>query len=199
MAYIANTAFEARITNNRREDLSHVAGLFEDSSSPADCSAGLLCVRSTKAPAEGFDNPSGTRVYNENTWIFNAAADTATVDDVIYACDPYDTQLITAPNGNSYFIGTETLGLGIPAGRYGNFTRIDFDNQSVYRFGSGNLSTAISTNTFFTIDDGLLVPAASAPATAGAIYFKLVGTGTFVKGNSAAFTYYDAMACKVSA
>lgn len=199
MAYIANTAFEARITNNRHEDLSHVAGLYEASSNPADCSAGLLCVRADKAPAEGFDNPSGTRIYNENTWIFNAAASTATIDDVIYACDPYETQMVTAPNGNSYFIGTETLGLGVPAGRYGNFTRIDFDNQSVYRFGVGNLNAAISTNTFFTIDDGQLAPAASAPATAGAIYFKLVGTGTFVKGNSAAFTYYDLLACKVSA
>lgn len=198
MAYIANTAFEARITNNAQDQLAHIAGKYQYSSTDADCSAGFLCVRSALAPNEGFDNPTGTRVYNENTWIMEAATDAATADSVVYACDTYDTQLVTAPGGQNYYVGTETLGLGVPAGRYGNFTRIDFDNQSVYRFGIGNLASAISTNTFFTIDDGLLVPAASAPTTTGAIYFKLMGTGSFVKGNSAAFTYYDAMACKVS-
>lgn len=199
MAFIDKTAFEARITNNRRDDLSHVAGLYQESSAAADCSAGLLCVRASQAPNVGFDKPSGTRVYNENTWIFNAAADTATMDDVIYACDPYDTQLLPGKHGNAYYVGSETLGLGVPAGRYGNFTRIDFDGQSVYRFGEGNMASAVSTNTFFTIDDGLLVPAASAPATAGAIYFELRGTGVFVEGASASFTYYDVVACKVSA
>lgn len=199
MAYIANTAFEARITNNANDSLAHIAGLFQASALPADCSAGFLCVRDSQAPNEGFDNPSGTRVYNENTWIMVEATDAATIDTVVYACDTYDNQLITAVGGQNYFVGTETLGLGVPAGRYGNFTRIDFDNQSVYRFGIGNLSAAISTNTYFTIDDGLLVPAANAPATAGAIYFELRGTGKFVKGNGEAFTYYDVVACKVSA
>lgn len=199
MAFIDKTAFEPRITNNRRDDLSHVAGLYQENSAAADCSAGLLCVRASQAPNRGFDDPSGTRVYNENTWIFNAAPDNVTVDDVIYACDPYDTQLLPGKRTNAYFIGSETLGLGVPAGRYGNFTRIDFNGQSVYRFGEGNLSTDIGANTFFTIEDGLLVPAASAPATAGAVYFMLLGTGLFVEGASASFTYYDVVACKVSA
>ena len=75
----------------------------------------------------------------------------------------------------------------------------DFDGQSVYRFGEGNMASAVSTNTFFTIANGLLVPAASAPATAGTIYFELRGTGVFVEGASASFTYYDVVACKVSA
>lgn len=198
MAYTANTAFEARITNNDRENLSHIAGKFQSSATDADCSAGLLCVRASQAPNEGFDNPTGTRVYNENAWIMNVAASTDTVDTVIYACDTYDNQLITAPNGNSYFVGTETLGLGIPAGRFGNFTRIDFDGQSVYRFGVGNLSNTLSTNQFFTIDDGFLKAQASAPTTTGAVYFKLRGTGKFVTGNSQSFGYLDVVACKVS-
>ena len=79
MSFIAKTAFEARITNNSRENLSHVAGLYQASSENADCSAGLLCVRASQAPNEGFDNPSGTRVYNENTWIMNAASDAANI------------------------------------------------------------------------------------------------------------------------
>ena len=197
MSFIANTAFEARITNNDRENLSHIAGLYQSGGVGADCSAGLLCVRASQAPNEGFDNPSGTRVYNENAWIMNAAGDSATVDDVIYACDAYDNQLV-GNGANNWFLGAKTLGLGVPAGRWGNFTRIDFDNQSVYRFGIGNLSAAISTNTYFTIANGLLVPTASAPTTTGAPYFKLRGTGKFVEGNGEAFTYYDVVACKVS-
>ena len=199
MAYIANTAFEARITNNSRDNLSHVAGLYQASSENADCSAGLLCVRNGLVPNDGFDNPSGTRVYNENTWYFNAAADSVTADDVIFACDTYDVQLLAGKReGLNYFIGTETLGLGVPAGRFGNFTRINFDNESVYRFGVGNLSAALSTNTYFTIANGLLVPAASAPTAAGSIFFKLRGTGNFVEGNQQSFGYVDVVACKVT-
>lgn len=194
MAFIASTAFEARITNNDRDNLANVAGIYQASGDNADCSAGLLVVRGSQVPVEGFSG-----LYNENTWYMEAATDAATMDDVIYACNTYDNQLITAPNGNAYFIGTATLGLGVPAGRYGNFTRINFDGQSVYRFGEGNLSAALSTNTFFTIDDGLLVPAASAPATAGSIYFELRGTGKFVEGTSDSFGYVDVVACKVSA
>lgn len=199
MAFIANTAFEARITNNSRDNLSHIAGLYQASSTNADCSAGLLCVRNGQVPNEGFDNPSGTRVYNENTWYMNAATDSVTADDVIYACDTYDNQLLAGNGGNAYFIGTATLGLGAPAGRYCNFTRINFDGQSVYRFGVGNLSASLSTNTYFTIDDGMLVPAASAPATAGSVYFELRGTGYFVEGTQQSFGYVDVVACKVTA
>ena len=198
MAFISNTAFEARITNNSRDNMSHIAGLYQYSAANADCSAGLLCVRASLAPNEGYDNPAGTRVYNENTWIMNAASDAATADTGIYACDTSDTQLISAPNGNNYFVGTETLGLGAPAGRYCNFTRINFDGESVYRFGVGNLSTDLSTNQYFTIANGLLVPAASAPTTTGAVYFKLRGTGNFVEGNMKSFGYVDVVACKVS-
>ncbi len=192
MAYISNTAFEARITNNSRDNLSHIAGLYQSGAANADCSAGLLCVRNGLVANEGYSG-----IDNENTWYMNAAASTATVDDVIYACDTYDNKLI-GDGTNNWFIGTETLGLGVPAGRYGNFTRINFDNESVYRFGIGNLSTSISTNTYFTIANGLLVPAANAPTATGAVYFALRGTGTFVEGNQASFTYYDVVACKVS-
>ena len=52
-----------------------------------------------------------------------------------------------------------------------------------------------STNTYFTIDDGLLVPGASAPASAGVPYFELVRSGTFTEGAYAAFDYVDVRAC----
>lgn len=192
MAFISNTAFEPRITNNRFEDLCNVTGMYQASNANADCSAGLLVKRNGQLPCEGF-----TGVYNENAWYMNAAAATDTIDTVIYACNTYDTQLLS--NGaNDYFVGYKTLGLGVPAGRYGTFTRIDFDNQSVYRFGVGNLSTTLGANTYFTIANGLLVPAASAPTDAGSIYFELRGTGNFVEGTTNSFGYVDVVACKVS-
>ena len=192
MAYIEKTAFEARITNNEFNDLCNVTGMYQASSANADCSAGLLVKRNGQLPCEGFSG-----IYNENAWYMNAAESTDTADTVIYACNTYDTQLLTGRD-NHYFIGYQTLGLGVPAGRYGTFTRIDFDGQSVYRFGEGNIDGSLSTNTYLTIDDGLLKPAASAPTTTGAVYFELRGTGNFIEGTSDSFGYIDVVACKVS-
>ena len=192
MAFIENTAFEARIVNDRFDDLANIAGLYQASDAPADCSAGLLCVRDEQTPCEGFEN-----ILNENTWYFNAAGADANIDVPVYACDPHDWPLIG--NGrNLWAVGTETLGLGIPAGRYGSFRRIHFDNVSVYRFGVGNLSATLGDNTYFTIADGLLVPAAAAPTDAGSIYFQLRGQGNFTEGTTASFGYIDVVACRVS-
>jgi len=196
MAYISNTAFEARITNNSRDNLSHVAGLHQVDGENADCSAGLLCVRGNLVPNEGY-----TGVYNENTWYFNPAASNDSDGNLpIYACDTYDTQLLSGKReGLAYFVGTETLGLGAPAGRFCNFTRINFDNESVYRFGIGNLSAALGNNSVFTIDQGLLVPGTDAPTDVGTCYFELMGTGNFVEGTQQSFGYVDVVARKVVA
>lgn len=193
MAYIANTAFEARIVNNRFDDLCNIAGLYQADGANADCSAGLLCIQSEQADCEGFPN-----VKNENTWLMNAAGATANIDTPVYACNTYDTQLVSAPDGNNYFVGTRTLGLGAPAGRYCTFTHIDFDGRSVYRFGIGNLSAELGDNTFFTIANGLLVPAAAAPTAAGSIYFELRGTGNFTEGTTSSFQYVDVVAKRIS-
>lgn len=193
MAYIANTAFEPRIVNNRFDDLCNIAGLYQASGANADCSAGLLCIQSEQTDCEGF-----TGVKNENSWIMNAAGATANIDTPVYACNTYDTQLVSAPDGNNYFVGTRTLGLGAPAGRYCTFTRIDFDGQSVYRFGIGNLSTTLGSNEYFTIANGLLVPAAAAPTAAGSIYFELRGTGNFTEGTTSSFQYVDVVAKRIS-
>lgn len=197
MAFTAKTAFEARITNNSRDNLANVAGLFQDNDVNADCSAGFLCVRSGQVKVEGI--PSAMNIYNENTWYMIAAVSTDGIDDVVYACNTYDNQLISSPQGNNYFIGLETLGLGVPAGRYGNFTRINFDDQSVYRFGEGNVTVNTTGDQFFTIDKGLLSSVTTKPSTAGKIYFELRSTGKFTEGTSESFGYYDLVACKVSA
>lgn len=192
MAYIQKTAFEARITNGRFEDLANIAGRFQEGSPAADaiCSAGMLCVRNGQTDCEGFAN-----VKNENTWKMNAATSSVTASDVIYACNTHDVNLITdSVTGGQYAVGTNTLGLPAPAGRECTFTRIDFDGESVYRFGEGNLTGAISTNTYFTIDAGKLKPAASAPQTG--LYFTLRGSGKFIEGTTESFTYYDVCAEK---
>lgn len=194
MSYIANTAFEPRIVNNRFEDLVNIAGKFSDGTAMADCSAGFLCTRDELLDCEGFAG-----VKNENTWQMIAATDAATVDDVVYACNTYDSQLISDGAGNAYHAGHRTLGLGAPADRYCTFTRIDFDGQSVYRFGEGNVNGTLGTETFFTIADGLLAPAASAPTGAGSIYFELRGTGNFTEGTTQSFGYIDVVAKKVTA
>ena len=191
MAFIEKTAFEARITNNDRENLSHIAGMYQAAEANADCSAGLLCVRKGQIPCEGF-----TGVYNENTWYMKAATTADNAESVIYACDTYDVQLLPGKGGKLYAVGAETLGLGVPAGRYGNFTRIDFDGQSVYRFGEGNVTLNTESDKYFTIDSGVLTSTATKPVSDGALYFELRGTGKFTEGAGQSFGYYDLVACK---
>jgi hypothetical protein len=190
MAYIAKTAFEARITNGRFEDLANIAGRYQEDSADAICSAGMLCVRNGQTDCEGFAN-----VKNENTWYMNAAASTVGAGDVIYACNTHDVNLLIDPIfGGQYAVGTNTLGLPAPAGRECTFTRIDFDGESVYRFGEGNVDGTVGSNTFFTIDDGLLSPAATAPQSG--LYFSLRGTGKFIEGTTESFGYLDLCAEK---
>ena len=191
MAFIEKTAFEARITNNDRENLSHIAGVYQAGEANADCSAGLLCVRKGQIPCEGF-----TGVYNENTWYMEAATTAVNAESVIYACDTYDVQLLPGKGGKLFAVGAETLGLGVPAGRYGNFTRIDFDGQSVYRFGEGNVTLNKEGDKYFTINSGVLTSATTKPVTDGVLYFELRGTGKFTEGAGQSFGYYDLVACK---
>lgn len=189
MAYISNTAFEARITNNRNDDLANITGKYYNSSTAEDCSAGFLCNTGDQLDAEGM--PSGT--VNENAYKM-AAASAGTGVDVIYACNSYDWPLLSdARSGNLWAVGKDTLGLPVPANRYGTFTAIIFDGKHHYRFGVGNLTTTLSTNKYLTVSSGKLAPGASAPA-AGTRYFKVIGTGNFTEGNQASFGYVDVVA-----
>lgn len=188
MAYIANTMFETKVTNAVFDETLNITGKYQASNAAADCSAGLLCVRGDNLPNEGY-----TGINNMNAYYMTAAADTDL--DNIFACNTFDIQTAQTGRGNVYKIGAETLGLGIPADMYGTFTKIVFDGNKIYRFGAGNLSADPSTNTYFTIANGLLVPAAAAP-TAGKPYFKLVDTGVATEGAYASITYYDVLACR---
>ena len=192
--FTEKTAFEARVTNNFRDDLINVTGRYQASSADADCDAGRLVIRNGQLPCEGF-----TGVKNENAWYMNDATSTTNAGEVVYAANTYEVQMLQGKHGNMYAGGPETLGLGIPAGRDGTFTKIVFDGDHAYRFGIGNVNAEISTNTFFTIDAGKLKPAAAAPTANGALYFKLLDTGKFTEGTTASFEYVDVQACKVYA
>ena len=199
MAYIANTAFEVKVSNHEFDSLANITGKYQSSATDAIVSAGFLCKRSTRIVNDGYDSvgPTGSTItlYNTNTWVMVDAVDTDTAQDGIYACNPFDVNMASDGQGNVWKVGANTLSPQVPAGHLTTWTRIRFDNDHVYRFGVGNLSASLSTNTFFTIDDGLLVPGASAPADAGTPYFKLVGSGTFTEGAYASFNYVDVQTC----
>lgn len=205
MAYIQNTAFEVKISNHEFDSIANITGVFNNSSGDGEiCSAGFLCTRDDLTVNEGYKNvgPSGSAVTlnNSNTWNMIAATATTNAQDGIYACNPFDVNMLTDPvTGAIYKVGTNTLGLPAPADYPVTFTQIIFNNVNVYRFGIGNMSTTVGENTFFTIADGLLVPASAAPATNGLPYFTLVKTGTFTQGAYNGFTYYDLQACTVVA
>lgn len=200
MAYIANTAFEVKVSNHEFDSIANITGVFQASSQNDICSAGFLCVKTTQTVCEGYDKvgPSNGEITlnNTNTWIMNAAVAATTVQTPIYACNTFNVNQITDPvTGAVYKVGSNTLGLPVPAGEPATFTKIEFDGNHIYRFGIGNLSAEISTNKFFTINNGLLVPAAAAPTTANQPYFQLVGSGTFTQGAYNGFAYYDVLAC----
>lgn len=188
MAYIAKTAFEIKVSNHEFDSTSNITGVFYNAT-PAEeiCSAGFLCKKDELLPNEGYAG-----VNNNNTWKMKAAVAADLVDTAIYACNTFDVNEVQDPvNGNIYKVGANTLGLPAPAGRRVTYTRIKFAEQGHYRFGVGNLSTELGSNTYFTIANGLLVPAATAPTVNGTPYFKLLGTGNFTEGAYNSFGYVD--------
>lgn len=197
MALIYGTAFESVIDNNANDKTANVAGQFQASAADAICSAGFLCTRSALTTNTGYSTQS---YKNGNTWIMVEAESTDLVNTPIYACNTYDVNIVVDPvTGQEYTVGANTLGLPLPAGRVGTFTKIVFDGDKRYKFGTGdsaqsgstgNLSAALSTNGYATIANGLLVPASAAPTATGTPYFKVIGTGTFTEGNRASTISY---------
>lgn len=192
MAAIENTAFELRVSNHMFDTTKNITGKFQEGSPATDavCAAGFLVV-----PGERLDNEGYADVKNENAYIMGAAA-TAT-DGAIYACNTFNVQEIAGPFGTVYKVGSNILGLPIPAGERGTYTRID--EGDMMRFGIGNFTGAISTNGFATIANGLLTPAAAAPTDMGALYFEIVESGNFTQGAYAGFGYVLVKAHRVHA
>lgn len=194
MAYIANSAFEVRVSNHEFDSVANITGKFlNGSDEPEICSAGFLCKRVALIDNEGY--PAGTK--NGNTWTMQAGAAT----DILYAANPHNVNEVTDPvSGNVYKVNRETLGLPIPAGVEDTFTLIRADGTHIYRFGVGNLTTALGANGYLTCgtstNAGKLVPAAAAPEAGSGIYFQVLGSGNFTQGAYAGFGYVDALALK---
>lgn len=203
MAYIEKTAFWPRVSDRVFGETLNITGRFHNASDAEEtCSAGFLCVEDSLLNCDGYENlgPSGSQVTlkNGNSWVMKATGTVVSEGSGIYACNTYEVNMVEDPvTGNLYKVGANTLGLPAPKGWNATFTRIDFRGGRIYRFGEGNVNGTIGSNTFFTIKDGLLVPAAAAPTAAGTPYFKLLDTGVFTEGAQSAFNYYDLMACKV--
>jgi hypothetical protein len=199
MAYIANTAFEIKVSNHEFDSIANITGKYQASNADAEICPGFLANRASLVVNEGYDQvgPTGSTVTltNTNTWVMNDAVDSDTAQKGIYACNPFDVNMASDGQGNFWKVGANTLSIKVPAGYLTTWTKIEFNNNNVYRFGIGNLSATLGSNTYFTIDDGLLVPGASAPASAGVPYFELVRSGTFTEGAYAAFDYVDVRAC----
>lgn len=195
MAAIANTAAELRVSNHVWQKNKNVTGLYQDASNsnaPDICPAGYLVKPVSLMPCEGY-----TGVKNENAWIMNMADDTDATGEV-YFCNTFNVQEVTAPDGNIYKVGANTLGLSLPAGERGTFTRIDgTEMHDQIRFGIGNFKSTPTVGQFATIEDGLLKPAAAAPTATGTLYFEIMATGTFTTGAYASFGYVDVRAHRV--
>lgn len=192
MAAITNSAFELRVSNHLFDTTKNITGKYQESATDAICAAGFLVVPGDKLPNEGYSG-----VYNENAYIMGAAS--SATDEAIYACNTFNVQELTDALGNVYKVGSNTLGLAVPAGERGTFTRIDAGD--IIRLGIGNFTTAISTNGYATLgtstNAGKLVPAASAPTTTGTLYFTIEGSGKFTQGAYAGFDYVDVKAHRV--
>ena len=184
MSFIEKTAFLPRMWNNRNDDLQNIPGTFgafaNEVFTPADCSAGFVCVRGAHIPGGGY--------------YMTQAADGSTRP---YFCNPGDVQRVSAGD-QLYAVGVDTLGLGAPAGRLATYT--EGKEGEVYAFGPGNFSTLVDaeTNKFATVSNGLLVGAASAPSASGTLYFELdegLGIDVFTEANYGAFSRYNLL-CK---
>lgn len=188
---MANTAFELRVSNHMFDTTKNVTGLYQASGVNAECPAGLFVKETTRIPNEGYQN-----VMNENAWVMNAAADGT---GAIYACNTFDVQMITAPDGNVYKVGKNTLGLPIPSGMRGTYTRID--EGDIFRIGVGNFASAPGEGaTIAQIGaNGVLTAGSAAPNTAGTLYFEILESGNFTVGAYSSFAYYLLRAKRVAA
>lgn len=194
MALIENSAFELRVSNHMFDTTKNITGKFQNST-PADeaCAAGFLVVPGDRLQNEGY----GSSIKNENAYLMSAAADATA--DFLYACNTFNVQEISGPFNTVYKVGSNTLGLPVPSGERGTYTRLD--EGDICRFGIGNFTTAISTNGYGTLgtstNAGKIVPAASAPTATGTWYFIIEGSGKFTQGAYAGFDYVDAKVHRV--
>ena len=182
MAFTASTAFQIRRSNDRYDDLQHRTGLYGSFSGSvfigADADAGLLCNIGDGIPEGG----------NYMTLAADGSAE-------LYAANNGDVQRVAAGD-NTYAVGANTLGLGIPADTKGDFMHLVVGET--YAWAPGNFTTLVTTtNKYAEVSNGYLVGSSSAPASG--YYFELdteMGIDTFTEANYNAFGRYNLKLCK---
>lgn len=178
-----NTAFELRVSNHVWEKQKNITGFYKPGEAPAACYAGQLVVQGIQLPNEGYIG-----LNNENAWIMGNPTGNDTRD--IYACNTFNVNEIQDPvTGSIYKVGSNTLGLPIPAGQRGTYTRID--EGDMMRFGVGNFNGTPTVGQYATVNQkGALEPSASIPTGINTLYFEVLSTGSFTQGAYASFAYY---------
>lgn len=179
---ISTYAFQPRRWNARYDDLQTVTGLYGSWSGstfvPASCEAGFLCNKDAGIPAGGA---------------YMVAASDGSAK--LYACNPTDVERLSDAN-NTWAVGVETLGLGLPINKKGPFTEIK--EGETYAFAPSNFATLVTaSDKFATVSDGLLVGASELDASFTGWYFELdaeMGIDAFVEGNYNAFSRYNLVA-----
>ena len=192
MAYIANTAFEVKVSNSIYDGIQNVAGKFGSFSgatfTPDVCSAGFMCTQNSLVPNQGYERLT-TPILNGNTWFFEAAA-TGIVAGMtgsrtgIYAANTYNVNQVVSANGDlKYNLGVNTLGLAIPADEFGDFTELMVGEM--YTWGVGNFASVPPVGQYVEIANGLFTASsATAPTTAGTVYGQVLRTEPFNEGAS---------------
>lgn len=179
---ITNYAFQPRRWNARYDDLQTITGLYGSWSGTtfvsASCEAGFLCNKDAGIPAGGA--------------YMLAASDGS---NKLYACNPCDVERLSDAN-NTWAVGAETLGLGLPLGKKGPFTEVK--EGETYAFGPSNFATVVTaSNKYATVSDGLLVGASELDSSFAGWYFELdeeLGIDAFVEGAWNAFSRYNLVA-----
>ena len=179
---ISTYAFQPRRWNARNDDLQTITGLFGAWSGAsfigASCDAGFLCNKDAGIPAGG-------------AYMLEASDGSKT----LYACNPCDIERLSDA-ANTWAVGAETLGLGLPVDKKGPFTEIK--EGETYAFGPSNFSTLVTaSDKYATVSDGLLVGTSDAPSAGDGWYFELdaeMGIDVFVEGAWNAFSRYNLVA-----
>ena len=179
---ISTYAFQPRRWNARYDDLQTITGLYGSWSGTtfveASCEAGTLCNKDVGIPAGG-------------AYMLLASDGSQT----LYACNPCDVERLSDAS-NTWAVGAETLGLGLPLGKKGPFTEIKAGET--YAFAPSNFSTIVTaSNKYATVSDGLLVGASELDSSFAGWYFELdeeMGIDAFIEGAWNAFSRYNLVA-----
>lgn len=184
---MANYMFEVTVSNSVRNQTQNVPGKFGTGTGATFasevCQAGTICVQNGLIPSEGYED---FNILNGNTWYFNAATSGAVSGNPgdhtgLYAFNNYDVNKAVSGD-NQWNLGSNTLGLSLPAGNRGDFTELMVGEQ--YTWGADNF-TAVPTQgqNYATIANGKWTPAATEPTTAG-VYAEILRTKPVNEGTT---------------